>query len=302
MNIDALIRAAQNSEPKYFEKEQIEAWLKAATLDLKKHYEKPQPLIKFVEANGREVDVCTMQNISCTMGAAKSKKTFYSSILAASLLGNTEFAISGNLRGRKILFIDTEQAPYHVYRVGKRIEKMINAIQTDLITMLILRNHGVEERMAISEMAISSGQYSFVIIDGIVDMVYDFNDLRESTVIVNKLMKLSMENNCHINSVIHTNKDAMNARGHLGAFLMNKSESVFKITKTDTNASSVHPEFTRNQPFEDWEFSVNEHGIPERNLKPVGYYQNIEKKIAVNVYEPVEYNQNIITENNDLPF
>jgi len=115
-----------------------------------------------------------------------------------------------------------------------------------------------------------NGKYSFVIIDGVVDMVYDFNSLPESRKISAKLLEWSAKYNCHITSVLHTNKDFGNARGHLGAELMNKSETVFRVTKDDNNTSTVDCELSRNEGFNQFKFSI-ENGLPKRKDLPTGF-------------------------------
>ncbi len=66
-------------------------------------------------------------NFSASIGKAKSKKTFnVSAIVAAALKNGTVLRYAAELpeEKRKVLYIDTEQSPYHCLKVMKRILRM----------------------------------------------------------------------------------------------------------------------------------------------------------------------------------
>jgi len=93
-------------------------------------------------------------------------------------------------------------------------------------------------------------------------LIYNFNDITESSNIVNMLMKLSSETNCHICAVLHENKGDDSLRGHTGTELQNKAETVISV-KANDNVSIVSPKFCRNMPFEKFNFRINADGLPE---------------------------------------
>lgn len=69
----------------------------------------------------------TLGNLSASIGKAKSKKTFnVSAIVAAALKNGTVLRYAAELpeEKRKVLYIDTEQSPYHCLKVMKRILRM----------------------------------------------------------------------------------------------------------------------------------------------------------------------------------
>ena len=82
------------------------------------------------------------------------------------------------------------------------------------------------------------------------------------------LMKLSTQYDCHICSILHENKGNGQLRGHLGAEVINKSESVLSVTNNG-ETSTVEPVYTRNMPFEAFTFRVNDEGLPEYCDTPV---------------------------------
>ena len=276
INIQELAKGISKelSNTELFDPDEIKKSLVECKLDFNKEYEKPIALIQMIEDSNRTKDVLTTSNISTTIGGAKSKKTFFATMLIASLLGYKDFAISGNLQGLNIVLFDTEQAFYHVQKISNRLKTMLKGILLN-IEIYSLRPFMPEKRAAIIEYYLkeSKGSYSFVIIDGAVDLLYDFNDLRESKKLATKLMEWSANYNCHINTILHTNKDQQYARGHLGSELMNKSETVFRIIKEDENISEVACEMSRNEGFKSFTFRI-ENGLPKRNEFPLGFYDN----------------------------
>jgi hypothetical protein len=288
IDIDKLAKSLLNQSANIFTDEELEKSIKESILDFKKEYAKPITLIEFIEDNGIKKDVLTSSNISLTIGAAKSKKTFFSTILLAALLGSKDFAINGYRRGLNVILFDTEQSLYHVQKISNRIMDLCGDNLNNL-KIIALRKHMPEKRLAMIDYYLKQKNqtYSFVIIDGIVDLLYDFNDLKESKIISTKLMEWSEIYNCHINVVLHTNKDKMNARGHLGSELMNKSETVFKVEKEDDDISKIINEASRNAGFKPFSFRI-EKGLPTRIDFPMNYFNNTpnnEKPTILNTFD-----------------
>ena len=88
---------------------------------------------------------------------------------------------------------------------------------------------------------------------------------------------------CHINCVLHTNKDGNNARGHLGAEFVNKCEAAMRTAKDESNATLVKCDASRNESFESFTFIVNDQGLPERTIYPTGYFDNTPKKLLTDI-------------------
>ena len=98
--------------------EAIILW-QASRLSLSKSYEKAPEILK---VHGSVIG--TLGNFSASIGKAKSKKTFnVSAIVAAALKNGTVLRYVAELPEdkRKVLYVDTEQSPYHCLKVMKRI-------------------------------------------------------------------------------------------------------------------------------------------------------------------------------------
>ena len=69
--------------------------------------------------------------------------------------------------------------------------------------------------------------------------------------------------NCHIINILHQNKGNEHARGHLGTEMINKCESVLRVTQNDAKQIILEPEFTRGLAFNAIAFERDENGIPQ---------------------------------------
>jgi hypothetical protein len=214
----------------------------------------------------------TLGNFSASIGKAKSKKTFnVSAIVAAALMNGTVLQYAAELPGnkRKILYVDTEQSPYHCQKVMKRIVRMAGLPldkHPENLQFLALRKYTPEIRIAIVETAIyNTESLGLIVIDGIRDMVYDINSPSEATKIISKLMQWTDERQIHIHTILHQNKADENARGHIGTELNNKAETVLEVAKDkmNSNISTVQAVHIRAMDFEPFAFRINEDALPE---------------------------------------
>lgn len=213
--------------------------------------------------------VSTLGNITTFIGKAKSRKSFLISIaIAVAIAKDFVFDLfTSHLPNDKrfILLFDTEQSKYHVQLALFRICTMIGITEPDNVKVYGLRKYLPEQRMQIIEYAIyNTPNIGIVFIDGAKDLMYDSNDINESTKTVSNFMKWSDELNISVVTVLHQNKGDNNARGHLGTELMNKSETVISVTKSesDKNISIVEPVACRNKDFEPFGFEIDSNNIP----------------------------------------
>jgi len=302
IDFNKIIKEAMNEEVVEFTEPQLNLLVSGAKIDLLKKYVKPETLVSFIEENNSEIEVLTPQNISMTIGMAKSKKTYFSSMVAASLLGCKDFAIKGNLNNRDLIYIDTEQAPYHASRVAYRIKKLANC-DIKQIHYFILRGHEPETIMAIICHILKTRNVGLMILDGLIDCVYSMNDEKECKKVVLKLMKYSLDFNCHINGILHTGKDNQNPLGHLGSFMVRKAETVFRTQKfNDNGETEIIAEMTRNKQFKSWIFRVNKEGIPVRDELPTGFFSTENIPSIEYANQRIEASHEFDSTPDDLPF
>ena len=132
--------------------------------------------LETVEIQGSVIG--TLGNFSASIGKAKSKKTFnVSAIVAAALKNGTVLRYAAELPPdkRKILYVDTEQSPYHCLKVARRILRMAELPTNqnhENLEFLALRKYTPEERIEIVKQAIYRTEHiGLVVIDGLRDKV-----------------------------------------------------------------------------------------------------------------------------------
>lgn len=237
-------------------KEQIQKALIDPNEDIKE-----DPIILEIQQGEKYYPIFTLGNFSAVIGQAKSKKSFFASMIFGTMARHKAYMnLQPRIKGRCVLF-DTEQGRYHVHLFAKRSIHIAGS--DDNLTIFALRPFNTEERINIIEKVLYSDKWSFAIIDGVRDLVTDINNPDQATRISNLLLKWSAERNIHIMCIIHQNKADKNARGHIGSEVVNKSETVISISKSDIDKdlTVVKPEFMRGIHFEEFEIKI-EDGIP----------------------------------------
>jgi hypothetical protein len=204
--------------------------------------------------------VMSRKNISCITGKAKVGKTFLMTLLNIAVLKKGEF---GTLRSYlpkgkdKIIYIDTEQSDYHILLILQRIQKEVGV---DKLLMFNFDAKSVEERKQFTqELIYNTPDCGLLVIDGIADLIYDPNDIRESSQMVSDLRKWATDCDLHIVNVIHQNpSENTKMRGHLGTILTNKAETVIQISSSKENESVklVETLATRNRKPDNWSFEI----------------------------------------------
>lgn len=240
-------------------------------IDLSQSVAEPVPVVSL---DG--MTVCSEGNVSAVVGEAKSKKTFLCSALVGGLLSAAGY-MGFDPRGKRVLWIDTEQAKAHVHRVIRRTHVIACLDCTendDHLHVLALRELDPKHRADIAFEAIRHYRPDLVVIDGIADLQYNTNDLQESERIVTSLMKISSQQQTHILCVLHTNPNSDKARGHVGSALQRKAETVFYVHRVG-DVSVVEPQFCRNEPFERFAFRVGGDGLPELCDLPAQHVRDV---------------------------
>ena len=212
--------------------------IKDFVIDRNTEYPDPEYLI---EIGG--VPTIPKGNLVALSAKWKNGKTFFCDILSAIFLGCDQFANCRSLQAEgRVLFFDTEQAESDTARIHKTIDAMTPESRHDDFKVFCLREAVIDtdtdESTAISRYdlicrAIEQERPDLVIIDGIADLIYNYNDVIESQDMVNKLAAVANKRNCCIVVVMHQNKGQKdrNMKGHLGTMLFQKCSDVFNVEK-----------------------------------------------------------------------
>lgn len=219
-----------------------------------------------------EIPLATYGNFSFVQAPPKSYKTFFMSLLAGAFAGanpNYTDNIQSHRGDRELVHFDTEQGKWHCKRVFMRVIDMIgnNKIPPFYNTFSLRELNYNTRRLYIQyklqEMVDDGKKVGLVVIDGIADLVSDVNDLKGSNEVVQWLMELTTDFDCHVITIIHSNYGSDKPTGHLGSLLEKKAETQYSLKRNeDTGCIDVVCRRTRNVPFEPFAFSLTDSNLP----------------------------------------
>mgnify|MGYP003653289047 FL=1 len=134
------------------------------------------------------------------------------------------------------------------------------------------------ERMKLVEFAIQTIEnIGVIILDGIVDLSSKgVNDEEEATEIASRLLKWTANHDCHAICVLHENKNDTNAKGHLGAYLTQKAETVVSVRKHEDlkDSSVIMAEYTRNIEFPDMQMDIFDDDVMLNDYQEASFYKD----------------------------
>ena len=207
----------------------------------------------------------------------KNGKTFLCDVLTAVFLGSERFAGCRTLFSQgKVSFYDTEQAESDTSRIRKVIDAMTPEGRRHDYDVYCLRPLNIDPtsedsdeitRYEFISQTIAHDKPDLVFIDGIADLIYNYNDVIESQRLVNRLAALANKHNCAMVVVMHQNKGQRdkNMKGHLGTMLNQKCSDVFSVEKCG-GIFVVSNTISRHQPCGDFVFKLTADGVPEDGM------------------------------------
>ena len=250
-------------------------------IDINKKIEHPPVAISFKtkEVSTKDglksfpIPIGTYGNFSFVQAPPKSMKTFFVSLLGSAFCnpkGKFTRGMDSFRDNKHFVHFDTEQGEWHAQRVFKRIQWMNKGLSLDFYHTFALRKISYRSRIDFIEyylecMREEGKEIGLVVIDGVADLVSDVNNLEESSAIVQKIMAWTTIYNCHIVTVIHSNNGSDKPTGHLGSFLEKKTETQIQLSRDENKlgAITVSCKRSRNTPFEQFDFKLDEEGLPK---------------------------------------
>ena len=267
--------------------------LRPYLLDASKDYSEP---IYMLEYNG--VPFSPIGGIQALSGQKKNGKTFVIAQLIAVCLDPESPRVHDNLPGLTVpqrtlehlghlphvLWIDTEMEELNSAKVLRRVHWLVGQdMKTPHERFHVLWMRTVEgtdqepaykKRWRLIKLAIEILHPDIVFIDGVRDIIGDFNDNAASSQLVQELMATAEKYHICIWNVLHMNPrpgndDESKMRGHLGTELGNKVTDTLVSIKQKTASGvtfTVKQLDARGKDMEDWKFEVTEQagalGIP----------------------------------------
>lgn len=242
-------------------------FLKALEFDPNEEYIEPDYIVK-IHTTDRITNIGGEGCLITFTGSKKSGKSFLASQMAVSALTSTiRVGVEFDLRGKNIVYVDTEQPKFHFLKSQHFIKKQVESMgcSMDKYKAFQLRALSVDERLAaVKDIAKLYPNLGLFIIDGTVDIMHDYNDNKEAKAIMNEIMKISENTGAVVAHVLHLAKSTGKTRGHVGTESDNKSDCTIKCFKDeDTNIFTVKCQDLRgNMGFPSYEFMRDEQGFP----------------------------------------
>lgn len=251
-------------------------------LDFTKQYKQPKYTMSW---NG--IGFAPLNGIHAITGQSGNGKTMTISQFCAAILGggygNLRYELAEEIPNPTVLYIDTEMEEDNTIAFKNRVLTMTNRIvghEYDDFKILTLREAQSDEkkvneavmRWRITLSALYQYRPTVVFIDGLLDVVKDFNDNIECQEIIYKCMQCASHYHTSIWCVVHQNPGGEKLVGHLGSMLERKVTDVIKTVK-DKNDTTGDATFTvtqkkaRSRDIPDWKFHVipaSGWGIPEQ--------------------------------------
>lgn len=181
-----------------------------------------------------------LQSFVCFQGLPKAgKSTFITSAVASAFTTWDIFSMKINTPpGRKrVCYIDTESSEFDYYRVINRIKEQIicDKLPGDFDSFNFREDSAQEIQKLIDHYLSKNLDCSVLVIDGILDLISDFNSVEQSFFLVQWLKKITKVYNLLILCVLHLGKKDQNSIGHIGSYLDRKAQSVLKIDRNKEN-------------------------------------------------------------------
>ncbi len=275
----------------------LEPFLLHATED----YPEPYYMLEY-----KGVPFSTLGGIQALSGQKKNGKTFVLAQLMAVILngGESKGRVATMLHGLrvpertldylghlpKVLYVDTEMERLNSAKVLRRVLWLCGEPTNrdhERFHVLWLRSITKDDkepahvkRYRLIKEAIDVFQPDAVFIDGLRDILGNFNDLEESAGLIGELMALAEQRGICIWNTLHQNPRARNddeskMRGHAGTELGNKVTDTLVSIKHKENGEvwfTVKQDDARGKDLDDWEFVVTDDagalGVPKMRNAP----------------------------------
>jgi hypothetical protein len=196
--------------------------------------------------------ILTYGSLMILTGKPKARKTtFLHAFIASAITYQNIWSITTSLKPDKnlVVLLDTEQSMYDLHQSLGRLENTINTKLSSLINFKAYsaRSLNVDEIInLITRICEINKNIGLICIDGLLDLVYDINDVREAKAAIHFLKNLSDTYQVGIVGILHQNKGTNFSLGHLGSFASRHAQSELSIEKNDSGTSTLSSTFLRS--------------------------------------------------------
>lgn len=207
-------------------------------------------------------------DIHAVKAKQKQGKTNAIAIFVAAILSGSWGRLRGLRHDAKVLVVDTEQKDADAQTIYNRTLSLAGLPKEDIydrFQTFAFRALDTEAKLEAVKALIMEFKPDIVFIDGIVDLMGNFNEVDDSKAIIEELIRMSTKEVSGVDPaivcVLHVNKaaDDHNMRGHAGTMLAQKSGNVLEVVKKE-GIISVSCSDSRHQDVPTWSFMFDAKG------------------------------------------
>lgn len=212
-------------------------YLQALEIHARDQYDEPQWTLT---KDG--IGFAPLGNIMAIAAPMKAGKTWLMQILSGAVLRGEYMGLQCPMEEARVMWFDTEQDKFDTQMILRRMQQICGWSHEEdnerfkIFSLRDFKRQDETQSMAVNRMQLIKAAVEWyrpqvVMVDGIRDLLDDFNDLQESARVVQDFMSLTSEYGCAIWNVLHVNPNSEKMRGHLGTELQNKVTDIFSVEK-----------------------------------------------------------------------
>ncbi len=188
--------------------------------------------------------VCVLGGLTLLSGQSGNGKTMTLAMMISAIFKGSygKLNLGTMIENPTVLYVDTEMEKYNTQRQMNRIYSICYwefRQPKEQFKILRLRDtDNVVERWKKTLKAIDMVKPTFCFLDGLIDIVADFNNNVECQSLIYKLMKAASWYDMAVIGIIHLNPGGEKMAGHLGSFGERKAVTVLN-TRKEKNGEDV---------------------------------------------------------------
>ena len=211
--------------------------------------------------------VGSLQNFCVYSGLPKAgKSTYIAALISSAFVPYDVFSMKLHLPTdrRKLCYFDTESSDYDFFRQINKIKGFCEmSILPDWFNAYQVREDGSGLiRRMIETYLDANPDCAVIIIDGLLDLLVNYNDEKESSLLTKWLKKITKIYNVLLVTVLHQSKSNLSTTGHIGSASDRFAQSTLDIVKEkEKNAYVLTSRFMRSDSDFDPITLINFNGV-----------------------------------------
>jgi len=188
--------------------------------------------------------VGSLENFCVYSGLPKAgKSTYIAALIASAFVPYDVFSMKLHLPTdrRKLCYFDTESSDYDFFRQINKIKGFCEmSVLPDYFNAYQVRQDGSGLiRRMIETYLDANPDCSVIIIDGLLDLLVNYNDEKESSLLTKWLKRITKIYNVLLVTVLHQSKSNLSTTGHIGSASDRFAQSTLDIVKDKERNSYV---------------------------------------------------------------